>query len=338
MYQDSSPAARFDIPFPRRSNPAMDQARRLNQSWLISQKLASGRPALFRYLAWNMAELGAYAYPDATLPGLQLAIDTLGWYTLFDDQLEGASESRMDSVMATCDALTSSLGNPSDSVGDGRSPVVRAWVDLWQRQIAGMSLGWRERAARDWTDCFQSFAVETANRDRGVLLRAVECLALRRVSIGAYVWLDLVERVGRCELPREAWRWPGLPKMRDVVADVSVYVNDVFSLMREEVRNDPHNVVLALQRENGASRAEAIEEARRLATESARHFSVLEESYFVSPAVAGLSSSQLASCRRVVTGMGAVMRGHYDWYDGTRRYSAAEIIPAGEPAFNEDLL
>jgi hypothetical protein len=139
-------------------------------------------------------------------------------------------------------------------------------------------------------------------------------------------------------LPREAWRWPGLPKMRDVVADVSVYVNDVFSLMREEVRNDPHNVVLALQRENGASRAEAIEEARRRAAESARHFSVLEESYFASPAVAGLSSSELASCRRVVTGMGAVMRGHYDWYDVTQRYSAAEIIPAGEPAFDEDLL
>ena len=54
--------------------------------------------------------------------------------------------------------------------------------------------------------------------------------------------------------------------------------------------------------------------------------------------MSGQSPAELALSRRVVTGMEAVMRGHYDWYDGTQRYSAAEIIPAGEPAFHEDLL
>ncbi|EDY49638.1 terpene synthase family protein [Streptomyces clavuligerus] len=79
----------FALPWPLRVSPHLDAAREHNLEWMSARGLLAPEERE-RYLRWQLAEVSAYFYPEASEEGLFLATDLMGWYfSPFDDQFDG---------------------------------------------------------------------------------------------------------------------------------------------------------------------------------------------------------------------------------------------------------
>jgi hypothetical protein len=328
----------FNIPVPPRVSSDIARARAHNVEWSLAHGLITSQKALERYSAWRMAELGAFVYPDARGDDLDLAVDALGWFTLFDDQFDGPLGSQPDKLADVCRDLIRVM-DPSGKAPDrGTSPIFRAWEDVWSRSVRGMSEAFRIRAARNWTETFWGFMAEAEHRVCGAPPDFDTCLFVRGGTIGTYPWMDLVERTERCELPAQVAHTPRLQAMMRIAADLSVLINDVYSVERERAREDPNNLVFVLEDERRVPRKRALDALVQMAHDKMQRFTRLSDEV---PAMLDSLRATPAERDRViryVRGVLSMTRGHLDWYAATERYGAAEWTPASKPGYSESIL
>ncbi|GAB3949521.1 hypothetical protein GCM10028832_01720 [Streptomyces sparsus] len=79
---------RIELPFPGqlRLSPDIKEVRQHDLRWVGTWGLAVTKQEMRRYRSWDIGALAAHAYPEATGHDLELGANTLGWFTLFDDQ------------------------------------------------------------------------------------------------------------------------------------------------------------------------------------------------------------------------------------------------------------
>ncbi|MFI6786498.1 terpene synthase family protein [Nonomuraea sp. NPDC050383] len=140
---------------------------------------------------------------------------------------------------------------------EGRSahPLEAAFADLWRVTSVRMSDQWRARFAANLRRHHDACRAQAANRAAGLVPTLRQYPALRRATVGPYVF-DLVEPCLRVEAPAwlhgcEAWR-----ELVDACNDVTAWCNDVASRAKE--RGDGHNLVVVAARELGLAEPEAV--------------------------------------------------------------------------------
>lgn len=328
----------FHLPFPFQISADLKQAREHNFGWVRQMGLVTEDRALVWYTSWDMAKLAAYGYPYAKGPDLDLCADTMAFFFLFDDQFDGPLGRLPDRVARVCQELIDII-HSSHAEPEHTSPCAAAFADIWARSRQGMSVAWQARTAYEWEYYFATYTHEAIHRCMGVPQDMERFLHVRRGMSGNALPVSLGERASRIDVPAAAFHSPQLRIMRGIATDVTFSCNDVYSVEKEAARGDVDNIVLVLEHERQCSRAEAIEEVRRMVYEWSNRFVRLAGEVPALCETLALTPEEAASIRRYVYVMAAWIRGYHKWEAETRRYLTAHaVLPDTMPGYFEDLL
>lgn len=318
--------ALLDIPFPARLNSRAHHARRHTIEWLRGYGLLSGAVAEEEYDGLRLERLMAYFYPDAPRSELELATDINGWFFVFDDQFDDQLGRSPAEVEALARAVSGVLDGPGRGrVAPGAGPLAEAFGDLWRRATDGMPGHWCARFGTHWREFLSAYHREAAHRTSPEPMPLAAFLRLRRHSIGVAPCLDLAERCGGGALPDPVHGALPLAALRELTADVVLFVNDLVSLEKELASGDINNSVLVLRAGAGCGLEEAVRRVSALANGHVARFGRLAGT------LPGLLDAEAtpppvrASVLGSVETMRHVMRGNLSWSLETPRYAAAGV-------------
>jgi hypothetical protein len=168
--------------------------------------------------------------------------------------------------------------------------------------------------------------METEHRHHHTSPTLQEAVLLRRHASCLYPFMNLLERVGGTEIPPALTGDEAYRRLRANTADVATYVNDLYSLEREERQGEMHNMVLVLERLKGLDRDEAIREVGSLI------YQLLDECAVLT----GRISRSHPATRRYLQGMRALVDGVSLWTSTTLRYedhrASRRTVPPHESA------
>lgn len=327
---------RFDIPIPPRCNPHEAEAAQHNVEWLRHHRMLDGADAAAMYGSWGLANLAARCWPDVDADELGLAVDLKSFYFLFDDQFDGPQGDVPSRVAAVCEELIDIVHQSPGATP--RSPVARAFADLWARSRQGMSRSWVARTAHDWERYFASYAPEAVNRRSRAIPTMDDYLTIRRGSAATESVTDMVERLTRSEVPPVAFHSPQIRLMRQIAADVPFLCNDVYSYEKEAARGDVYNLVTVLCHQHRCSVSQAVDDIRDMVAGQVRRFLQLRDEVPQMLDDIGAAGPERQRVVRYVTGLGDWLRGHNDWMSSTTRYRAGGSPPADAPGYHAPLL
>ncbi|MFI6768621.1 pentalenene synthase [Streptomyces sp. NPDC050355] len=305
----------FALPWPLRVNPHLEAARAHNLQWMAAYGFLAAQTES-AYLGWQLAEVSAYFYPDASLEGLCLATDVMGWYfTPFDDRFDGPLGQDPRGTARLCARLIDVLdGNPPVDV-----PVVQSFAEIWQRWQRGRSTIWCARAACNWAEYLAVHITEAQLRS-GHLDGGSETQHMwrRRRSVSSGPLNDLAERAGGFEVPPLAWHSQILHEMRAVAADVVSLSNDTASAEKEARADDFDNNILLRLRQEGLTDSRAVTEIQHRTRALVRHFLTLEERCV--EFARAFPPQQRTAVERHILALHDFMRGNDHWERTSGRY------------------
>lgn len=309
----------LELPFPHRRNPHQSHATQHHQEWLHRHRELAASTGELAYARWEVPELAALTYPESSPEDLDLAADLMGFYFLFDDQFDEALGREPERVAVICERLTAIIHSTRPL---GSTPTERAFADLWRRSLQGMSARWRARAAYNWEWYFACHPAEAAGRISSRLPDREGYLMLRRGTAAMETIFDMVERLGRFEVPQAVLHHPVLRQLRQLAADIPSLSNDVRSYAQELARGDVANLVMIVQRERGCPADEAasvvMAEAQLMVHRFAELMGQLPEIY----SLLGLTTTERHSAHRYADGLAAWTAGYLRWEARTGRYLA----------------
>lgn len=327
----------FDLPFPLRVHQDMEGARSRNLDWVRRQGLVGGERSVDWYASWDMPRLAAYGFPDATGPGLDLCTDAMAFFFIFDDQLDGPLGLAPDRVARVCQGLIDIVHGTGPR--HDPDPCSAAFTDLWRRSTDGAPPGWAARVAGEWEYYFAAHAHEAVNRRLGVPADMEQYLQVRRGVAGTALPISLGERAAGLTLSPALLHSPQLRIMREIVIDITLMCNDVYSLEKEEARGDMDNLVLVIEHTRLCTRAEAVAEAQREVHRRCARFQELAREVPAMCAHLALPAARRAAVATYVDVLTAFIRGYHAWETETLRYTTAlEALPSSGPGYFENVL
>jgi len=256
----------------------------------------------------------ALTWPNLPEPAVQLAADFVTLMGLLEDTcgLVVKSPERVRTFLAPYVALT---WDPDDPSVDRGNPVIRGFLDIWQRASRDMSTHWRRRAQDRWRQFFNAWPREADWRAANRQPSLYTFWEPRRESVGARVLLDHLEATCGYEIPPRVVEHPTVRQLCDLSTDTVFLVNDVFSYEREKHLGEVHNFVMVLEREREWPLERAIDECRRLVDDAYQEFKRLQHGLRqtnVLPESAGEHEWQ--QLEHYIGMWHDLMRGNYDWH------------------------
>jgi pentalenene synthase len=325
----------FHIPFPARRSTDGDRAVADHLDWPRALSMITTEEAARRHARGNYADLATYFYPAATGPDLDLGVDLMSWFFLYDDLFDGLTGKDPVEAARLVGAVTAVFDAPLDAA----APLIsRGLADLWRRTCEGMSADFQVRAARHWRDYLNGYVDEAEGRAVAGAQDSDTYFAIRRRTIGVLPTVDMAERTSHCEVPKRMYESAPMAAMLRIAIEVNVLFNDIASLEKEIAVGDPNNMVLILMRENGWTSERSIAHMQSEVRTRIEEFLLLET---VLPGVydsLGLDADERDRTDRFrVDGLRTVIRGSHDWHRSSGRYDAEFARSVGRQAYLEDL-
>ncbi|MFC7615507.1 hypothetical protein ACFQV2_20405 [Actinokineospora soli] len=325
----------FPIPFPARSSPDAERARADHLAWPRALGLITTDAAAERHRRGDYAGLAARFYPAATGADLDLGVDLMSWFFLYDDLFDGPAGDDPAAAARLVAAVTAVFDGP---LPDDAPLIARGLADVWRRTCAGMSADFRIRAARHWREYLAGYVDEAEGRDRSGPYDADTYLDIRRRTIGVLPTVDMAERTSRCEVPKRVHDSAVMTAMLRIAIDINVLFNDIASLEKEKARGELNNLVLILMREHGWGQARSIARIQDEVRTRVEQFLLLETLLPDVCASFGLDADERDRTDRFrVDCLRTVIRGSHDWHRSSGRYDAEFAVAVGRQGYLEDL-
>ncbi|MET7855333.1 pentalenene synthase [Streptomyces avermitilis] len=326
----------FHIPFPSRRSPDFERARADHLSWPRALGLIGTDAAAERHSRGGYADLAARFYPSATGADLDLGVDLMSWFFLFDDLFDGPRGEDPQETRKLTDAVAAALDGP---LPESAPPIAHGFADVWRRTCQGMSAAWRARSARHWRNYFSGYVDEAVSRHLNTPYdSAGHYLAMRRQTIGVQPTVDLAERACHCEVPQRVFDSAVLFAMLQIAIDTNLILNDIASLEKEEARGELNNMVFILMREHGWTRGRSIAHMQDGVRTRLEQFLLLEACLPKVYDTFELTAQERESAEKYrMDGVRSVIRGSYDWHRSSGRYDADYAIAASYQGYLEEL-
>lgn len=310
-----------NIPFPTRISPDVERVTACHLSWPRALGLLRSEHDERRHVRSQYADLGARCFPFARGVELELGVDQMSWFFVFDDQFDGVygqDEQHAEQLTAPLLAL---LNAPPRRLGSDSAPLFAAFADMWTRSCAGMSEAWQLRAAESWRSYIAGHIIEARHRKSGRHPSFAAHFAVRKVTCGVYPIIDLAERLGHFEIPERAFRSSLLIELRDLAAEVVVLENEIFSVEKEELVGD-QNMLLGIEAEIGCSREATIELFYAMIRQRTQRCVAIEHELDALAESLHLDTQEQSALHRYYTdAIQTVMRGTHDWQKLSGRYA-----------------
>lgn len=330
----------FDFPFPVRFSPDVARARVDNVSRMKAHGMLITPEAEQWYLSWDMAQLAGYSYPLAVGDDLDLAVDLMTFFFVFDDQFDGPLGREPAAAAAFTAELIAVLHRPpGQPLPRSCSPLVSFFADFWDRSKRGMPPWWAARASCNWEYYLGTHVPEAIDRINGRIPSWDHYLHVRRGMCGTVSVVDYCEWTGRFITPQAIAHTPQYRMMHRIATDVPMFCNDVHSVHKEAPRGDVHNAVLVVEHERGCTRAEALRTVRDMVMiDRIPHFQRLEPELMRTCATLDLDDRDRAAVDKAVAAFKAWMVGYHQWEIETARYRPESLVPPDRPNYVEDLV
>ncbi|MFI1869971.1 pentalenene synthase [Streptomyces jumonjinensis] len=330
----------LDIDFfallPDRLSPDAARAEAVHLDWPRKLGLITTEAAAERHHRGGYADLAARFYPSAVGADLDLGVDLMSWFFLFDDLFDGPRGDDPKEAGKLTDAVAAALDGPLPGTAP---PIAHGFADVWRRTRQGMTPAWCARSARHWRNYFAGYVDEAFSRHRNAPYQSAgHYLAMRRHTIGVQPTVDLAERTGRFETPHRVFDSAVLSAMLQIAVDINLLLNDIASLEKEEARGEQNNMVMILMREHGWTRSRSMAHMRDQVRACLDQFFLLET---VLPKVYdtfGLTSGEREAAERYrLDAVRTVIRGSYDWHRSSGRYATDYALAASHQGYLEEL-
>ena len=314
-------------PFPSAINPRTMEVQEYTVSrWAQKMGFSEGDKGYRQLQEGQFGVLMGRCHPRATEEDLRLIADFTTWLFLWDDACDRCDENGQsaspEQVQTTINEATSTLLGVAP--GPGASLLVQEIWDIRCRLQERMPGHWLQRFCRDTQDYFDATVWQAANRSEGLLLDIETYMRMRRLTGGVYMVIDLIEVAENVTLPLRIRTHPVVAKMIRSCANLIAWANDIFSMRKELLHGDDHNMVMILQRRMNSSITQALTEAIELHNAETRRFIELKNS------LPSFGEAEDANLARFVAGMENWMRANVDWSLNTRRYQPGPGL-AGDP-------
>lgn len=324
----------FHIPLPSRQSPDHARADAEQLAWPRSLGLIKSEAAAARHLRGGYAQLASRFYPHAIGADLDLGVDLMSWFFLFDDHFDGPRGENPAEAKQLTDAVAAALNVPLPVTAP---PIAHGFADIWRRICEGMTPAWCTRSARHWRSYFDGYVDEAESRDTP-FSSAAQYLTVRRQTIGVQPTVDLAERAGHFEVPHRVFDGAVLSAMRQIAADVNLLLNDIASLEKEEARGEQNNMVLILRREHGWSKDRSVAHIQSEVRARLEQYLLLESCLPQLGDIFQLNEAEREALERYRNdGLCTVIRGSYDWHRSSGRYDAEFAFAAGAQGYLEEL-
>jgi hypothetical protein len=301
-------------PFPAGISRFVDEVSAHNVYWTQKFDLTP-TPELFdAYRKARFPRFVSRIYHEANYTELCLICDFCTWLFIVDDLLERIAGNRKEHGLVM-KALMGVLDGNETFVSGHYAKLAASLKDIWDRLQDITIPSWRRRFSRNMEDLFDATEWEMNNRSSEYRLGIADYIKMRPYTSAMFPCIDLLELTGGAWLPEELRRHDLLQKLVLTCIEAVCWVNDLVSFNKEQRINEPHNLVLLLQVEQGFSPYDAIREVTEVCNETIRHFIFLERKLLLS------LKEPCESLYHFTQGLRSWIRGNLDWclFD-TERY------------------
>lgn len=314
------------VPFgPGGSNPALDETERQNIAWVLhhSPGIAADAGKLRRLRMANFSRLAALTYPRVRADELALVCNWITWLFFHDDcWCDDSDVDEAELAGLHCDVLEV-LGGRALRPGDGS--LLHMLADLRGRMLEQAGPRWLARFTVDVDRYLQSNRWEAQNRGTGVTPPLAVYVKMRRFTGAMDTVFDFIELAEHLHLGPAVRGHTAVSRLRLMANNCVCWANDIFSVDKELLEHNAHNLVFVLRQEYGLTLPEALERA------VAMHDAELRSFEWFAARLPSFGEKMDAAVRIYVAGLRSWMRGNLAWAVETPRYQGCLSLRNCDP-------
>ncbi|MGQ0837199.1 terpene synthase family protein [Actinokineospora sp.] len=331
------PLPEFHMPYPIRTSPHLDDARRTAVGWAQRMGMFDAVPGVpgsgvwdeRRFVAFDFAHCAAMIHADASPEQLDLSSDWLAWGTYGDDYFPIVFGAKRDLAAAKLcnERLSTFMPLDAGPVPPPTNPIERGLADLWQRTAGPMSDAARRQFRTAVEDMTASWLWELANQTQNRVPDPIDYIEMRRKTFGSDLTIGLARLAHSDVVPERLYQTRVLRELDTAAQDYACFTNDLFSYQKEiEFEGELHNIVLVVENFLNVDRLTARDIVAELMTARMRQFDQIATHDL--PAMLDELAVE-EPVRRVITrhaeDLKEWMSGILEWHRKCARYTEAEL-------------
>ncbi|MEV7969692.1 family 2 encapsulin nanocompartment cargo protein terpene cyclase [Sphaerisporangium sp. NPDC088356] len=336
------------MPFPVRTSPHIDAARRHAAGWAREMGMFDSVPGVEaggiwderRFVGFDFAHCAAMIHADASPDELNLSSDWLAWGTYGDDYFPMAFGATRDVAGAKlCDArLPSFMPLDAGATPEPANPIERGLADLWRRTAGPMEPSARRQFRTAIEDMTSSWVWEVANQAQNRIPDPIDYIEMRRRTFGSDMTMSLARLAHADEVPAGIYQTRVMRELDTAAQDYACFTNDLFSYQKEiEFEGEAHNLVLVVEHFLDVDRWKARDIVADLMEARMRQFEHIIANDL--PALFdehALDETARAALTRHADDLKEWMSGILEWHRRCVRYTEAELNRTRQAATPED--
>ncbi|SFZ95964.1 hypothetical protein SAMN05216324_11473 [Chryseobacterium limigenitum] len=261
-------------PWPDKINPNVEQMGIDYRSWIDTDYVYLSENIRERYKSMNLHRCSARMYPYASYERVTPMHRYVVFHTIFDDQLEYATE---EEVSRYCDRLVAIFRGDSLTPEDPGYFIQAAKIRDEFR--AFMPDEWMKRLADTFYTVTRYGAQEEATYKATQTVPSLALFkVLREYSIVIFPYFYLVDAEFHTFLTEEVERHPVIQRVRSVWSRIIAWQNDIQGLKKELSKDtEVMNIVIVLQRNYNLSLEDALSRAMKIHDDDLAELVALQE-------------------------------------------------------------
>ncbi|MFB6806122.1 terpene synthase family protein [Streptomyces sp. NPDC056387] len=255
---DPFPVPDFHLPFGNSKHPLAARANSEATSWALRHELVAD--AAEQFTAIGCGHLAGRVSGEVPYDTVVLLAEWMAWSFVLDDQHDHLiRKGELAAWPPVTDAITQYLATGRvNGASSRRNPLVRGFIDLCDRILAGMSTGTAARYRAHVPLMLHSLDQEAGNRGARRRPSVQEYILMRRHSSQLLPMMDMVEAGLGIDLPQHVHDHPAFQAVVESAVDIISWGNDVFSLPKEHACGDNNNLVSLISSWEGCSLPDAV--------------------------------------------------------------------------------
>src|SRR3954469_1466861 len=333
------PLPDISMPFPIRTSPHLDDARRCSVGWARRMGFFDSVPGVEaggvwdekRFVGLDLAHCAAMIHADASPEELRISTDWLSWGTYGDDYFPVVFGTTRDlpAAKACNDRLSAFMPLDDDGlIPEPANPIERGLADLWRRTAGPMSPDARRRFRTAVEDMTASWLWELANQAQNRIPDPVDYVEMRRKTFGSDMTRSLARLRHDNVVPPEIYQTRVMHELDTAAQDFACFTNDLFSYQKEvEFEGEVHSLVLVLENFLGVDRMTARDITNKLMNARMQEFQhivhtdlpAMFEEYDLDEDVREILTRHADDLKEWMSGI-------LEWHRKCVRYTEAELL------------
>jgi hypothetical protein len=252
---------RLYCPFDSEINPHVEALKKSSDQWVINFELFS-KEGIVKYHSDNYSYFTARFYPRTDYHRLSVANDLITLLFMVDDLIDSPFiQSRLEKETALRKFIERFLVIIKQKEEPGfidENPIFSALKDVWTRLTAISDAGWLASFVKEIESVFAAAVLEYQNSESKKLPPTETYLEKRRYMGAANITLSLIQPIEKVYLPDFVTLNDKVQELEKAACNAICISNDLFSLSKEQMLGDEHNLPSIIKNEKNITLEEAI--------------------------------------------------------------------------------